>query len=905
MLTYLTDTSKLERTGAYGHRGLFLASLASLSLLTVTSRHEHHQSTSSVIFHHSKPVARLLPAPAHQFVRVGEHGTSVTVNDLFGNMPVRVKSRGLTLQKPDEMEKEWDRLKHLLVSLMLANPQLSKLVITDVERSKRVAVRLSAPATSEMDLGRIGSILAQSGMISSRDMNSWHIISATIPDLTIHAAISTVPSPSKKLQFISLGNDPVLSRSNSNILFNEINRLMSLSDFGNTGTASTGTPATPLSPVPQGSDAPGSMSGRSWTRPVNKWPMFYTRIDTGTIRHVSDDGDETSPDTEKSLQRITDILGAMILEFLKQQQMRPRITKRQVKLPNRLQQATNISQKSDGPSASFTKRDGVELSTEEAFSSQLKLPSFQRSQSMNVGRNFNNWSRVKAAKDPKSPVSPADFQVEDTFLDNDDIQGEEQIRLRSEFPRSRPSRKQRATPHSGQGDHILGDPTLPEEILEYSTNNAVETDASQVSTDRLISWIDPHTGKSHLINSRTGQTVDRKSSVPGLRFWPGSFAATARSSGHVTEPLPTSAQKQNRWVDTLLESWDNPTFTRTEKPVANLHTETNALNLTTPVHSCLQDIGSLDTAQVAKFRGKLRRHSLATAAVIAQVDEKFILAKLDAAPAHNNCDESDGVVVLIDQHAADERCRIEQLFDEMFMPPGTANETAEVRTVEIDPISFDVLSTEGALLRKYLDFFGKWGVHYDLEAKSGSGVTVSVRSLPLLIAERCRVEPYLVVDLLRREIWTSEEDDRRPLGSKRPLKKQSPDYDFCPSDEDESHFMETTAAPIDPCPWIQYMSGCPQAILDLLNSRACRGAIMFNDPLSDEECKVLVSRLARCAFPFQCAHGRPSMIPILDLRPQTENGLLTSDPGILMSNDDEHSDLGLGFLEAFKARYVR
>lgn len=43
------------------------------------------------------------------------------------------------------------------------------------------------------------------------------------------------------------------------------------------------------------------------------------------------------------------------------------------------------------------------------------------------------------------------------------------------------------------------------------------------------------------------------------------------------------------------------------------------------------------------------------------------------------------------------------------------------------------------------------------------------------------------------------------------------------------------------------------------------GAIMFNDPLTKRECTDLVRRLADCAFPFQCAHGRPSMVPLLDL----------------------------------------
>ncbi|TDZ17607.1 DNA mismatch repair protein MutL [Colletotrichum orbiculare MAFF 240422] len=39
--------------------------------------------------------------------------------------------------------------------------------------------------------------------------------------------------------------------------------------------------------------------------------------------------------------------------------------------------------------------------------------------------------------------------------------------------------------------------------------------------------------------------------------------------------------------------------------------------------------------------------------------------------------------------------------------------------------------------------------------------------------------------------------------------------------------------------WVSRFHGCPQGILDLLNSRACRTAIMFNDILSKDECENL------------------------------------------------------------------
>ena len=46
---------------------------------------------------------------------------------------------------------------------------------------------------------------------------------------------------------------------------------------------------------------------------------------------------------------------------------------------------------------------------------------------------------------------------------------------------------------------------------------------------------------------------------------------------------------------------------------------------------------------------------------------------------------------------------------------------------------------------------------------------------------------------------------------------------------------------------------------------------MFNDILSKDQCVELVQRLAQCAFPFQCAHGRPSMVPIVDIGASSGN----------------------------------
>jgi DNA mismatch repair protein MLH3 len=59
---------------------------------------------------------------------------------------------------------------------------------------------------------------------------------------------------------------------------------------------------------------------------------------------------------------------------------------------------------------------------------------------------------------------------------------------------------------------------------------------------------------------------------------------------------------------------------------------------------------------------------------------------------------------------------------------------------------------------------------------------------------------------------------------------------------------------------------------------------MFNDPLSRVQCEEMVAGLARCAFPFQCAHGRPSVVPLLKLG-----------EGLVGGTDEQ-----TGFVEAFR-----
>ncbi|KAL3450838.1 hypothetical protein BJX65DRAFT_252599 [Aspergillus insuetus] len=756
-------TSKLlSQLPVHGRRGSFLASLSALALLTITSHHLHNASTNTVIFHHSMPVARLLPAPRHHGLKGSEHGTRVTVNDLFGNMPVRVKSRALTLQKPDELDRQWDDLKQLLVSLLIAHDDVSKLVISDADKERKLTIRphgQGAQANGDLNLTRLSSILSQAGLVDTHNPRQWHAVSAVALGLTIHAGLSLVPSPSKKAQFISLGIEPVFAQSQTNVLYNEVNRLFAMSDFGTTGGAS-----------PSTNEATDLDARRGRSMQVNKWPMFYIRINAGPVAN-----DPDLPESDKSLQRILDVVSLMINEFLKEHNMRPRGGKRK---------RQDSVQDTESPSPGKPRQRAAKA---ELSGKQIRFPSFSRS---SVGTNFGSWSRVKSGNSRAAGLKVQGITAEP------------------------------AQNITAQSTESTAQEAIPDSVPELAPERAsAEGRTEKAQGDAIIPWVDPHTGISHWVNSRTGQSVNAR---PSASF---ALANRHRTTGYLTQRLDSTKRpssdvpQQNTWLENLLDDWKNPVFGRAEKPINVVDTETDDTS---------QKLCGLDNFGVSRYRGKLRKGDLAAARVIGQVDRKFILVDMAVT-------SSEPTMVLIDQHAADERCRVESLFEEFFDPNG-------IRTIQLDPVIFDIANTEVLLFRKQQWFFKFWGIEYLIEEGTRSSkASVLVSKLPAMIAERCRTEPELIVNIIRGEIWK-----RAEIGSSRP---SSP-----------------AVGRTERRDWMSWLASCPSAILDLLNSRACRTAIMFNDVLTLEECQALVRRLATCVFPFQCAHGRPSMVPLVDFR---------------------------------------
>ncbi|KAI8141470.1 histidine kinase-like ATPase [Fennellomyces sp. T-0311] len=236
---------------------------------------------------------------------------------------------------------------------------------------------------------------------------------------------------------------------------------------------------------------------------------------------------------------------------------------------------------------------------------------------------------------------------------------------------------------------------------------------------------------------------------------------------------------------------------------------------------------------------RLAKEDLKAAAVLGQVDNKFILIKLQ-----------NQQLLLVDQHAADERVQLERM---LWSLKDRAEET------QLDPsIAIDLSQTDRQLVQKYSSQLARWG--FRLSAVPDSAETSILRyskyfsppessssyfqqrndrvlatRLPRLIADRCIVNRDMLRDLIREYLhWldrtTQQQDD---------------------DDQEANSFT--------------FLRSCPRGMMRILRSKACRGAVMFNDHLTTEQCCWLIEALAECRFPFQCVHGRPSMVPLITL----------------------------------------
>jgi DNA mismatch repair protein MutL len=177
--------------------------------------------------------------------------------------------------------------------------------------------------------------------------------------------------------------------------------------------------------------------------------------------------------------------------------------------------------------------------------------------------------------------------------------------------------------------------------------------------------------------------------------------------------------------------------------------------------------------------------------VLGQFDGTYIVA------------ETDDGLVLIDQHAADERVNYERLRERF---------AGEVTTQALaDPVELDLTAREAALLDDYQEALARLGFRVQ---RTGDR-TAAVTTVPALVADRIGDDaPELARDLLAEFVGGDPEG--------------------------------TVESVVD----------------DLLGDLACHPSIKGNTSLREGTVTGLLSALDDCENPYACPHGRPTVIEL-------------------------------------------
>ncbi|KAI0403524.1 hypothetical protein F4802DRAFT_571717 [Xylaria palmicola] len=860
----------------HGEYGTFLASLASLSLLSITSHHHTYHTHNSIQIRNSDILARHTPSPPDQRLLSFPHGTRVTVRDLFGSMPVRVKQRAIDAERGMH-SKHWESLKREIVALVLAwKGHVSVLVRESANRwtfSIRGDQIQPEGKASRIDLtAKTAKILYQAQLSDEAKPETWIPLKASANSLSVAGAVSLYPVATKRIQFISLGIRPVPNEYGSNVLYEEINRMFLNSSYGIEEEADgfTGDEDERV-----GKDASCKRDG--FTRQdlkvrkgVDRWPMFYINVHVGdsTNSIASREVNELLDERYGNLTGIINILKAVIYAFLKKYQFRPKKAgspKSSTPGSPTMNPSTTPHLRSISTTRNRSKQLGGDLAT-----TQLSIRC-DRDSGLRPGSPFDLWSRIKSGS---SQQMPREKKLDESLTNgvHQSPSCPEEIPTKPKGNSSSP-----ISPLFGPDGSLLRPPFATEVVHDVDQGPQPEKEP----LNEHITWTNPATKEISIINPKTGFIIQSPNHSPDAYEKPG-LMPTKRLRLH---DRPASHPNRSAWLGELLSSWENPVFKVTEPCIPNISSEENGFGQPMQPLRCSTSAQGFP-AVGQSIQGRVSKAALGRAEIISQVDRKFIFARVMVGSYVQGPEIPElttSLLIIVDQHAADERCRVESLMKDYFETAGdksmsdmsssrtvhtTAVPTARTEMLE-RPLKFEVSLRDAAQLERLVSRFARWGIHYHIVSTGNSGHRqVEVTRMPPSIVERCRLEPRLLIELLRKEAWGGDEQCYNTAAVR----------DVIPQDGGEV---------ITPH-WLTRFHGCPEGILDMINSRACRSSIMFNDPLSHQECADLLRRLADCALPFQCAHGRPSMVPLVDLG---DNAACTA---------DERQPAG-SFWKAFKA----
>ncbi|XP_061853599.1 DNA mismatch repair protein Mlh3 isoform X1 [Colius striatus] len=325
---------------------------------------------------------------------------------------------------------------------------------------------------------------------------------------------------------------------------------------------------------------------------------------------------------------------------------------------------------------------------------------------------------------------------------------------------------------------------------------------------------DVSSGKTIYINKATG--LSTYSTPPTERFQAPCVQDTTTMAVNVVLENGDAGES----LQSLLSEWDNPVFVPCPEIAVDV-TSGQADNLAVKIHNIL-------------YPYRFTKDMVHSMQVLQQVDNKFIACLINT---RNEMDKKEGtslngnLLILVDQHAAHERIRLEQLIADSYEKEAAACGKKKLLSSSVSPpLEIEVTEEQRRLLRccyKNLEDLG-----LELSFPETNNSLILVRKVPQCFVEREANE-------LRRK--------------RQPVTKSIVEELI----QEQVELVQTTGGGA--------RGTLPLTFLKVLASQACHGAIKFNEHLTLEDSYRLIEALSSCQLPFQCAHGRPSMMPLADI----------------------------------------
>nr|XP_034964245.1 DNA mismatch repair protein Mlh3 isoform X2 [Zootoca vivipara] len=339
-------------------------------------------------------------------------------------------------------------------------------------------------------------------------------------------------------------------------------------------------------------------------------------------------------------------------------------------------------------------------------------------------------------------------------------------------------------------------------------SSAAEEEEPQLHHSEWFQQFDASLGRMVYINKMTGlSTYTAPSEEPQ--------AVCTKDISTVAVNVVMESDTQGESLQSLFSEWDNPVFAQFPEVALNVSSG-QADNLAVKIHNIL-------------YPYRFTKKMIDSVQVLNQVDNKFIACLINTT-ADENEDTGGNLLVLVDQHAAHERIRLEQLITDSYeKQPEKLGKRKLLASTVCPPLEIEITEEQRRLLwccQKSLEDLG-----LELSFPENNRSQILIGKVPLCFVEK----------------------EANELRRGRQTVTKSIVQEFI---REEIELLQSTGGA---------RGRLPLTILKVLASQACHGAIKFNHSLTLEESCHLMEALSCCQLPFQCAHGRPSMLPLADV----------------------------------------